>query len=321
MKMKKFLREETGNAIVFTTIAMVVLFGFMSLGIDVGSMMIARNQLQATADGAALAGASGLLFSQGDAITRAIQIGADNTCMNQAVQISPTDVTFPTSSRVRVQANQTINLNFARVIGIPTANISAVAEAEVGTINGTNGLKPWAVPDLNWTVGQQATIKSGTLGAPATNPGYFYPVDFPPINRGTPISGAQDYESNIMNGSISDIYINDVLQVEPGNMVGPTQQGVDYLISLDPNAHWENSGVVDSAYPGFSRPRIIKLPLYDPNIVPDSGRNTVTVIGLAAFFLEGVQGRDVTGRFLAMITGGSQGNNGNSMLKGVKLVL
>ena len=32
------------------------------------------------------------------------------------------------------------------------------------------------------------------------------------------------------------VRIGDVLQIEPGNMVGPTKQGVDELIGMDPHA-------------------------------------------------------------------------------------
>jgi hypothetical protein len=322
--MKKLIKDETGNVIAFTAITMIVLIGFMALGIDVGTMMVARNQLQAAADAAALAGASGLTISQGAATSRAIQFGADNTCMNQSVQVSPTDVTFPTTSRIQVQTHQIINLNFASVIGIPTANISAVAAAEIGTIIGTNGLRPWALPDLNWPLGSPVTLKAGEAGAPNTNPGFFYPVDFPPVNRGNPVEGAQAYEQNIADGSIYDVFIGDSLKIEPGNMVGPTQQGITDLIAQDPYLDWDSGQnyvydtqtgqIVDSS------PRIIKIPLYDASYTPPSGRNGVRVIGLAAFFVTGIQGRDVTGVFMEYTTTGTPGN-GNSSLKGVKLVL
>ena len=177
----------------------------------------------------------------------------------------------------------------------------------------------WAVPDFGWPLGQPVVLKAGSLGAPATDPSFFYPVDFPPLNRGTPIPGAQEYLNNIINGAGSPIYINDILQVEPGNMIGPTNQGVNALMSMDPGARWNGSEVVNSAYPGFSSPRILKVPLYDPNYAPDSGRNTVQIIGLAAFFLQGMQGKDVMGVFLEMTTSGSFGN-GYSFLRGVRLV-
>jgi hypothetical protein len=170
-------------------------------------------------------------------------------------------------------------------------------------------------------------LKAGIHGVTETS-GFFYPVDFPPLTQGTPISGAQEYEENIRDGSDMTIYVGDILLVEPGNMVGPTSQGVNYLIDLDPSAYWQSDGtyqtnggyVAGSAYDGeFASPRIIKIPMYDPDYPPSSGRNTVDVVRLGAFFLESIQGRNVMGRFIQITDSGSGGNS-NSMIKGVSLI-
>ena len=167
-------------------------------------------------------------------------------------------------------------------------------------------------------MGTPVTLKAGALGAPATNPGFFYPVDFPPLEEGTPIPGASEYLSNIADGTDSYIQIGYNLVVEPGNMIGPTNQGVDALVAKDPNAYWNGREIVNSDFPGFSSPRMIIVPMYDPNSPPDSGRNTVTVIGLGSFFVLGMQGMNVTGIFIEMITDGTQGS-GNTMLRGARL--
>lgn len=319
--MLRLIKQDDGNALVMVGLSMVAIMGFSALAIDVGVMLTARNQLQNAADAAALAGASGLIDSQAEATNRAITYAAANTCLNQPVVITGSDVTFPTASQIRVQALRPVNLFFANVLGMNLANIDAVAVAELGTLSGSSKIKPWAIPDSNYVVGEQILLKAGELGAPATNASYFYPVNFPPINKGTPIPGAQAYGENIMNGSSVPIEIGDILQVEPGNMVGPTKQGVDYLISQDPGAYWDDSlgGVTNSAHPGYSSPRIIKIPFYDRNDPPSSGRNTVTVVRLGAFFLEGMQGRNVTGRFMEITTSGIPGGGG-SMLFSVKLI-
>jgi hypothetical protein len=316
----RIFKEQKGNTFVLVALALSVLMGFAALSIDVGMMLTARNQLQSAVDAAALAGASGLIVSQQEATSRAITFAGQNDCINQPVIITAANVSFPTADRIRVQANRLVNLFFSNVLGMATADIAAVAVAELGNLVGSPGIKPWAIPDLDFTLGEQVTLKAGELGAPATNPGFFYPVDFPPINRGDPITGAQAYADNIINGSQDEIFIGDELQVEPGNMIGPTAHGINELISQDPNARWDGNGVADSAYPGDSSPRVIKVPLYDDNYPPDSGRNSVTVVALAAFFLEDIQGRNVTGRFMEIITSGTQGG-GSTTLKGVKLVL
>ena len=317
--MLKIIKREEGNVLVIIAFAMLVIMGFSAVGIDMGVMLTARNQLQSAVDAAALGGASGLIVSQAEATSRAITFAGLNTCINEPVTITAADVTFPTASRVMVQATRVLNLFFARVLGINSTNITVSAVAGLGILTGTGDLKPFAIPDLNYPLGVQVILKAGALGAPGTSAGFFYPVDFPPINRGTPITGAQAYNYNIINGSDGPIYIGDELLVEPGNMIGPTIHAIDYLMSLDPNASWNGTQVVASVYPGSSSPRIFKIPFYDPNFPPDSGRNTVIVIRLGAFFLEGTQGRDVIGRFISITTSGSWGG-GPSSLMGVKLV-
>jgi hypothetical protein len=313
------MEGERGNILVIASVALLSIFGFASIAIDVGCILTAKNQLQSAVDASALAGASGLIVDSGEAVTRAVSVGGLNTCLQDPVLIQSGDVDFPGTDRIRVRAERDVSLFFAKVVGIHSARISARAVAEIGTVIGTRGLRPWAVPDMNWPRGTPVVIKSGTLGAPATNPGFYYPIDFPSINRGDPETGAQIYKDNIINGSSFLAAIGDILLVEPGNMVGPTRQGVDALIAMDPAACWGGTQIVSSAYPGTSSPRVVKIPLYDPNLPPDSGRNTIQVTGLASFFITGIHGGDVIGIFIEKITSGQFGN-GNSTLKGVRLV-
>jgi hypothetical protein len=317
--MSKFMKKEKGSVLVIVALAIVVIMGFAALAIDVGVMLTAKNQLQSAVDAAALAGASGLVVSQTKATNRAITFAALNNCINQPVTITAQDVTFPTPNRVRVDATRLLNLYFARVLGMNTANITAAAVAEIATLGGTGDLKPWALPDLEWTLGDLVTLKAGELGAAGTSSGFFYPVDFPPVNRGTPVGGAQAYEENILYGAGDPVFVGDELLVEPGNMIGPTAHATNELISQDPNAHWGGESVDGSAYPGFSSPRIIKIPFYDPNLAPDSGRNTVIIVRLGAFFIEGFHGRNLEGRFIEITTSGTSG--GPSFLQGVSLVM
>jgi len=88
---------------------------------------------------------------------------------------------------------------------------------------------------------------------------------------------------------------------------------------MDPSACLDGREIVSSSFPGASSPRVVNIPLYDPLLPPDSGRNTIQVTGLASFFITGIHGGDVIGIFIEKITHGSFGN-GNSLLKGVKLV-
>jgi len=314
------LERERGNILVIASVALFSVFGFASIAIDVGCILTAKNQLQSAVDASALAGASGLMVSDEAAVFRAVTVGGRNTCLQDSIQIRSEDVDFPGTDRVRVRAARDVPMFFAKVAGIRSVRVSASATAELVTIIGTGGMRPWGVPDMGWPRGTPVLIKSGSLGAPATNPSFYYPIDFPAINRGNPEGGAQTYKDNIVNGTPYTVAIGDEIQVEPGNMVGPTRQGVNELIAMDPDACWDGDEVVSSAFPGTSSPRIVKIPLYDPDLPPDSGRNTILVTGLASFFVLEIRGSgDVIGIFMQKITNGQRGH-GNSLLKGVRLV-
>lgn len=315
------MKRERGSTIVFVALTMAVILGFSALAIDLGVVATARNQLQGAVDAAALAGATGLFTSEDEATDRAIVFAGLNDCINEPVLITGGDVSFPEANQVRVEADHEIDLYFARILGRNTTDIVAEAVAELVTLSGSAGVKPWAIPDSDYVLGDLVTLKVGYIGAPGAPSSYFYCVDFPPLNKGTPIPGAQEYYQNILEGSDMVIEIGDQLQVEPGNMVGPTRHGVDDLIAQDPNAYWdlETNTIGGSDFPEFTSPRVAKVSMYDINEPPDPGRTYVTVIRLRAFFIESMEGRNVMGRFISITTGGEPGP-GPSDLYGVRLI-
>jgi hypothetical protein len=97
--------------------------------------------------------------------------------------------------------------------------------------------------------------------------------------------------------------MNSPMIQEPGNMVGPTTQGVDDLMALDQGAYWDGARVVSSL--GKS-PRVFPLPLFDPDVYQSGKRNGRTADLMSrnwiGFFLEGRKGNDVFGRIVP-ITG------------------
>src|SRR5512143_2947172 len=69
-KLSARLRDRRGTVVVVVTLFLVLLFCFAALAVDVGYMMVRRNELQNIADTAALAGA-GQLFTDYTTITTA----------------------------------------------------------------------------------------------------------------------------------------------------------------------------------------------------------------------------------------------------------
>jgi len=87
---------------------------------------------------------------------------------------------------------------------------------------------------------------------------------------------------------------------EPGNMVGPTVQGVEALIARDPTAYWDLSqNKVVSPLSGQS-PRVFPIPLYDPIYYAEGKKEgrfaDFKVANWVGFFLESVQGNEIYGR-------------------------
>jgi hypothetical protein len=229
--------------------------------------------------------------------------------------------------------------------------MTAVAAARVYDICSSRCLKPWAIPDRHedldgngvwdpgevydpegtgykapFDVGASIVLKVGDSND-AIAPGIFYPVDFPPINNPDgekPLTGGSWYRQWIAGCAQFVIGIGDELQLEPGNMVGPTMHGMDDLIAQDPGAYWDGASksIKGSAY-GKS-PRIGLVPIFDPMLPPTGGRKSVTITKIGAFFIESVgPGSQVVGRFIEQTTQGQPcvgGGLGSSLVKGIILV-
>jgi hypothetical protein len=152
------------------------------------------------------------------------------------------------------------------------------------------------------------------------SPGVFLPWRIPldedqePCGQGG--GGGQDaggavYRRNICSCNSSSIELGAEYPIEPGNMIGPTSQGVDELISEDPDAWWDpslgaNGGIRNSAYgDGLSSPRVVKLAMFDPSQIEGSGMQTIRFNNFALMFIEdqASQHDPVVGRFLYYVSG------------------
>jgi hypothetical protein len=141
--------------------------------------------------------------------------------------------------------------------------------------------------------GLQLMIRAGT-GNNIT-PSFYFSLAL------TGSSGGADYRSNIANCNTTFYHWGDLLVQEPGNMVGPTTQGIQALIAQDPNAYWDTAAnaVKGSAF-GNHSPRIFPIPLYDP-VYYDSGKRNgrnadLKTANWIGFFADTVQGNNIFGR-------------------------
>lgn len=189
-------------------------------------------------------------------------------------------------------------------------------------------------PGTGFTVavdgGLRLTLKQG---GPSTSiaPGVFYPVRIPRYDGIS--TGGDDYRENIASCNGIPIEIGDTLQTENGNMIGPTKQGVQDLIALDPGAYWDSStqsvqgSCAQSASPCAARsPRIVAIPLFDTGEYYAgklSGLTTLTVVNILGFFIADMQGNDVIGYLTeapGLTTGSSTIAPESSFLSQIQLV-
>jgi hypothetical protein len=158
------------------------------------------------------------------------------------------------------------------------------------------GVTSFMVPQ---DVGIRVRLKPGNPNQ-ALTAGWFFPIDLP--LPGGPETGGDRYRENIARCNSLPVNIGDLLWTEPGNMIGPTNQGVTDLIAQDPGATWNGTAVVGGAFGVNYSPRIVPIPIFNVEAYhfqdKTSGRFQVQVTNILGFFVEQMQGQDVTGILL-----------------------
>ena len=122
-------------------------------------------------------------------------------------------------------------------------------------------------------------------------------------------TGADDYRSNISGCNRTKIPLSPdppyYMSQEPGDMTGPTDQGIDGLIAKDPGATFDSSCncVRNSAY--AVSPRITPIPLYDPLYYAtgkENGRNAdFKLANVMGFFVDHRSGNQVYGYIMPIL--------------------
>ena len=224
----------------------------------------------------------------------------------------------------------------ARYFGMTTADIGAVATAEASPANAMTCVKPFTIPD-KWIERQTPPWDEDdgfdvvdAKGKPIANPDvYVGPEDkygytgydterdkglriLLKADNGSKIApsfyqawsmggltGASDYRWNIANCNVDVMAFGQEFVPEPGMMTGPTKQGMEDLIDLDPNAYWDDQKdrVVSTKHPS---PRVVAIPLFDPVFYDTGKRNgrnaSLKFVNYLGFFVERMQGNEVVGR-------------------------
>lgn len=335
---KKFLAGEYGQVAIIFALFIISLLGISALVVDMGSLYQERRHLQTVADAAALAGAQNLPENPDLAIQNAIGYAAmHNVAISEDdIQVSQTYVANDTITVTSIDPDAP--LYFARVFGMNTTPVVATATATVNSPLSMRGLMPWTIPVAPY--GGEEGIISGAiyalkLGAgPLEEPEEEVPLppgriwgQFQAMEFDGP--GAKEYEENIINGCEQEIVIGEWYPTKPGNVAGPTKQGVNTRIGSDDHSFFDGEVIgVDENGKYYVKdgdcPRVVFVPFIDEMVPPSEN---VKVIGFGIFFIEELRWNDpvygngptVLGRFVDYMIAPTSGST-TAYSGGIKVI-
>jgi hypothetical protein len=282
-------RRESGQALVLAAAAMVVILGMAAMAIDVGMFLQERRDLQNAADAAALAGAPDLPGSPANAVDHANSWAEQNGIGAGELEGVTVSTTYVTDDTITVQVKRDVPWLFARVLGRGSDTVRADATARIGSPSVAFGVMPWSLLEsakAAATYGVEVTLK---YSAQEGGGGEFGLLD---LGGG---SGCNSYRDNVTEGS--QVTLHSQIPIEPGNCVGPTEQGVEDRLaacSAECDTFEEVFTLVDGVWhfasdacnpwepEGAASTRVVLVPVISD---PDKGKEYVTVNSFAMVFL------------------------------------
>lgn len=250
-------KQQSGIVLPLVAVAMLGMIAIVGLAVDSGHVMVNKTRLQNTLDAAALSGAKTLDQTNGDVVfseTAARSMFASNAAAsgshelleaynaNQIVidvefsaELLPFTPNTAPAQYIRVQASQ-FNLPgfFTSVVGIGELEVAGSAVSGPSpTLNKVCNVAPMMVcgdpdaadagdPYFGYEVGMPDVLKSGsTQGNWQVGPGNFQLVRLPGN------AGAADIREALAGNFDSCVELEDTIETEPGNSVGPVAQGIN----------------------------------------------------------------------------------------------
>ncbi len=303
------LKNRKGNSTILVLAAITLFIGSLAIVADAGVIYIEKLKLQNAVDAAALAGIAEFEAGEGAIVSKAY-----NNAMLNGLNIMNVSIKLSNNNRnITVTAKKTVGLYFAKVFNMTDVTVNAKAAAVVSPIVACKGIKPIGVEQQSFKYGVSYTLKHGAGDGINGNYGAL-------ALGGT---GSANYKNNLINGYYGNLEVGDLIEIgfsvdtEPGNMEGPTYDAISQLIKSDTNTYTDLSKIP------INSPRRIIIPIIDSFSI--NGRDTVKIVGFAAFFLEDVAYKggktDIKGRFIKSLGQGEIDEYGPSFgFYGIKLV-
>ena len=289
--MLALLREEKGSVIVVIAVFLMALIGMAAMVTDTGALYLTRSRLQNAVDAAALAGLQELPGNPAQAVETASTYVVNNSPASTEVD---TPLIQESDRAILVSAHKMVDFGLARVLGLDSKLVEAEAKARLEPITGVSGCLPLGVMEGTWTLGDtvnlkggaQETIDGGWRGALALGG-----------------NGSSTYEENLKNGYAGILRLEDLVDVENGNMSGPTRTGTAFRLDACPH-----DPQCTTEHYVMGCPRIGIIPVVSQVLLTDKkGNQTVSkkqvrISGFALFLLSDVPGNggdsQITGHFI-----------------------
>ncbi|MGH4122554.1 MAG: TadE/TadG family type IV pilus assembly protein [Clostridium sp.] len=275
--------DNKGNVAIILCLVFTALLGFTAFVIDIGLVYVEKVKLSNAIDSAVLAASLELPMDDNKARNVAIEYLQKNNVDPSKVTITISD----NNKSIQMQGIKNVNHIFAPILGINSSNINAITKAIIAPVKSVkSGVRPFAVEVFEFSYGDVVTLKEGA--------GDGYHGNYGAVALGG--TGANLFKSNALYGYNGTLTVGDMIDTEPGNMAGATNEIKNYI-----NSEY-------SSFNNFKRNsiRLWTMPLVDSLDV--NGRKEVSIVGFGEFYVETItknSGKiEIQGRFIRYVTNG-----------------
>ena len=288
---KKIYNEQLGSVSMIAALFMAVLIGIAGFTLDKGVYYSEGSKLQNSLDSAVLAASmelpassvhsSNWTLAENKAISY-VSLNKFEITRDDLEPIYQNDNPLNQVIGIRATKTVTINYNFIKVLGINSGTVTRTSSAGLSPVGGVKGVVPLCIS----ASGLSSAIASGVIEGliikcstdsaligidPHTASGWFGAVRIDG-------SGASQFSTLLANGYSGILTVGQVLDMESGNMSGPTMDGFTTRVS-----RCTEGCTADSYLPDC--PRLVYVPVID--VLPGK---QVKIVAFAAFFLESCGG-------------------------------
>jgi hypothetical protein len=294
-----------GAVIVVVAITLVLIVGMAAFAIDTGMLLSARADAQRAADAAALAAASAYFDAPvAERAALAEARGTDFATRNELLksQIAADEVAIAlvtnTAATLRVRATVTrpeVSTFFAGIWGIKTLPVSAAAEAEIGGALIADCLKPFALPEKDFTTGDKwgELVKIWVVGGEDYVLVGFNDKEPPGLGHIEPYISQKcvDDQTAAMGDELLWEKPGNIKDNQGGDGVGQVMKGMEKLLASDDSLAYNTTSKSFNRETWASSPRVGNVVLYDYDLFKDPGINQVKVTNFARVFFSHTTGQ------------------------------